>query len=103
MAQEPKPKKTRAISAARGGPRKASERVASAPPSEAAFSGLAQEDAAPGRSVSKEIEPPPDRHARIQERAYLLFMSSGCQHGRALDHWLEAEREVSGYGEEITR
>jgi hypothetical protein len=33
---------------------------------------------------------------RIQARAYDLFEASGRQHGRDLEHWLEAEREVIG-------
>lgn len=95
MAREPKPKKTRTTSTARAGQRKASERLAPAPQSEASSSGL-QEEAAPGRTPEAKSEPPlPDLHARIRERAYLLFESSGYQHGRALDHWLEAERQVA--------
>ncbi len=30
----------------------------------------------------------------IAERAYELFVQSGGQHGRDLDHWLIAEREL---------
>lgn len=30
----------------------------------------------------------------IREAAYLKWQSEGQQHGRALDHWLQAEREV---------
>lgn len=94
MAHEPKPKKTRTTSTARAGRRKASERLAPAPQSEASSGGF-QEVAAPGRTPEAKNETPlPDLRARIQERAYLLFESSGYQHGRALDHWLEAERQV---------
>ena len=32
---------------------------------------------------------------RIQERAYALWLEEGCQHGRAHEHWLRAERELS--------
>jgi hypothetical protein len=38
------------------------------------------------------------RQARPEDiavRAYLLFVSSGHQHGRDLEHWLEAERELT--------
>lgn len=31
---------------------------------------------------------------RIAERAFLLYLESGCQHGRDLEHWFEAEGEV---------
>jgi hypothetical protein len=33
-------------------------------------------------------------HSRIQERAYRLFLERGGQHGRDLQDWLEAERQV---------
>lgn len=33
-------------------------------------------------------------HCRIAERAFLLYLDCGCQHGRHLEHWLEAEREI---------
>ena len=34
--------------------------------------------------------------ARIQQRAYWLYEASGYEEGRALEHWLEAERQVTG-------
>jgi hypothetical protein len=36
-----------------------------------------------------------DIQQRIQERAYALWLEDGCQHGRAHEHWLRAERELS--------
>ena len=30
----------------------------------------------------------------IRQRAYELHLESGCSHGRDLDDWLEAEREL---------
>jgi hypothetical protein len=38
---------------------------------------------------------PPDEEA-IQERAYARFRERGGEHGRDLEDWLEAERELSG-------
>ena len=32
----------------------------------------------------------------IRERAYQLWLESGCQHGDADHHWLAAQREVLG-------
>ena len=32
---------------------------------------------------------------RIQERAYALWLEEGCVDGRAHEHWLRAERELS--------
>jgi hypothetical protein len=33
---------------------------------------------------------------RIQQRAYHLFEAGGFEHGHDLEHWLEAERQVTG-------
>ena len=33
-------------------------------------------------------------HAAIAARAYDLFQRSGCEHGRDVEFWLEAEREL---------
>jgi Protein of unknown function (DUF2934) len=33
---------------------------------------------------------------RIAQRAYELYQAGGYEQGRALEHWLEAEREVIG-------
>jgi len=35
-------------------------------------------------------------HERVAERAYQLFIERGGRHGRDMDDWLAAEREVSG-------
>ena len=32
----------------------------------------------------------------IAFRAYALFLARGCEHGRDLDDWLQAERELKG-------
>jgi hypothetical protein len=37
-----------------------------------------------------------DRHARISERAYLLWIAEGGVHGRDEHHWHQAEREIAG-------
>ncbi|MGD9726115.1 MAG: DUF2934 domain-containing protein [Nitrospiraceae bacterium] len=37
---------------------------------------------------------------RIAERAYALYEAAGYEHGRELEHWLEAEREVAGENRE---
>ena len=34
------------------------------------------------------------KQLRIQETAYLLWEAAGCQHGRSLEYWLAAEREL---------
>ena len=34
----------------------------------------------------------------VARRAYELFVSRGGEHGRDLDDWLEAERQVTGNG-----
>lgn len=35
-----------------------------------------------------------DRHARIAALAYVLYERYGCQAGRDVENWLEAERQV---------
>jgi hypothetical protein len=37
-------------------------------------------------------------HTRISERAYALYEQYGREDGHALDHWLEAERQVINQG-----
>ena len=36
--------------------------------------------------------------SKIRERAYQLWEQEGRLHGRDLDHWLRAERAVTGEG-----
>jgi hypothetical protein len=38
-------------------------------------------------------------HRRIQERAYRLFLERGGHHGRDMQDWLEAERQVRAEAE----
>ena len=38
----------------------------------------------------------PQLMSRIQQRAYVLFQACGCEHGHDLEHWLEAERQITG-------
>jgi hypothetical protein len=50
---------------------------------------------APEGSEGREAQDP-QLISRIQQRAYLLFEAGGFVHGRALEHWLEAERQITG-------
>jgi hypothetical protein len=34
---------------------------------------------------------------RIRETAYLMWEAAGCQHGRSLEYWLAAERELIAF------
>ncbi len=36
-----------------------------------------------------------DQDRTVRERAYHLWVESGHQHGKAQDHWTQAERELS--------
>ena len=45
----------------------------------------------------------PHTIARIQERAYALFEERGREHGRDLEHWLEAERQITGSSDRCDR
>lgn len=33
-------------------------------------------------------------HRRIAERAFLLYLNGGCEHGRDLEHWFNAEHDI---------
>jgi hypothetical protein len=33
-------------------------------------------------------------HDQIAQRAHELWVKQGCRHGRDLEHWLEAERQL---------
>ena len=45
----------------------------------------------------------PQTIARIQARAYALFEETGREHGRDLEHWLEAERQITGSSDRCER
>jgi|HubBroStandDraft_3_1064219.scaffolds.fasta_scaffold451615_1 hypothetical protein len=45
----------------------------------------------PIEMVAIEIDPPEEL---IRMRAYELFLDRGCEHGRQLEDWLTAEREL---------
>ena len=38
----------------------------------------------------------PDLRAGIEKRAYEIWLNEGGSHGSDLDHWLQAERELTG-------
>lgn len=49
---------------------------------------MARKKKNPSTSKNTDIE-------KIRERAFLLWAEKGCQENSALDHWLEAERQLS--------
>ena len=46
---------------------------------------------------------PEELHVLVAERAYELFAERGYHHGRALDDWLDAEREILKSGALLIR
>ena len=46
------------------------------------------------KAASKTLPESDVTHAQIALRAYELFMQEGFTHGRDVDHWLRAEREL---------
>ena len=49
----------------------------------------------PSESENAEPEvPTAPRPEEIRQRAYELHLEGGCVHGRDLDDWLQAEREL---------
>lgn len=46
-------------------------------------------------SVAGEHEPPPEsRMNKIARRAHEIYAARGGEHGKAMEDWLQAEREV---------
>ncbi|MDF0667860.1 MAG: DUF2934 domain-containing protein [Nitrospira sp.] len=41
------------------------------------------------------IEDDSATHRRIAERAFILFLESGCEHGNDWSHWFEAEQQLN--------
>jgi len=41
------------------------------------------------------MTPDPPSHDDIANRAYQLYLDSGCPEGRDLEFWLEAERQLA--------
>jgi hypothetical protein len=37
---------------------------------------------------------------QIRERAYKIYLARGCEHGHDVSDWIEAERELTGSGEQ---
>ena len=53
-------------------------------------------DRRPERAGSREAQPRDAQViARIRQRAYGLFEAGGFEHGHDLEHWLEAERQIT--------
>lgn len=46
----------------------------------------------------RSTEDDPATHRRIAERAYILFLENGCEHGNDWSHWFEAERLIKSRG-----
>jgi hypothetical protein len=62
---------------------------------------VAQSDRQPRKAATairsrQRAAAPPARvtHDAIAHRAYDLYLTRGCEHGRDLDDWLQAEREL---------
>ena len=49
----------------------------------------------PRTTKSKDLAPQLNGGEAVARRAYEIFESRGAQHGYDLDHWLEAERELT--------
>ena len=51
-----------------------------------------KEDIVEAGSVADGLSP--SRLDRISQRAYAIYQARGGDHGRSLDDWLEAERQI---------
>jgi hypothetical protein len=54
-----------------------------------------QKDSASASGEEGQDPDPEAARRRIAERAYSLYVQGGREEGKALEHWLEAERELS--------
>ncbi len=52
---------------------------------------------AAGRESAQAVSDGGEVQQRIAVRAYELYRERGCSDGRALDDWLEAERDIVGF------
>jgi hypothetical protein len=60
-----------------------------------ASASTAQRDSPSGATEEGQDPDPEAARRRIAERAYSLYVQGGREEGKALEHWLEAERELS--------
>ena len=49
---------------------------------------------------SKEMKNSKPTQEEISARAYQIFVEKGCQEGRDLENWLQAEAELCGSGKQ---
>lgn len=50
----------------------------------------------PAESENRGPEPSGVNAEAIRQRAYELYVEGGCVHGRDVEDWLQAERELNG-------
>ena len=51
----------------------------------------------PASDTGSNLTDRPDLRAEIEVRAYHHWRADGGRHGNALNHWLQAEREIMNY------
>jgi DUF2934 family protein len=56
---------------------------------------MAKRNLAPPASPEDQA-PPADLNGHVSRRAYDLFLARGGEHGRDLEDWTQAERELAG-------
>lgn len=54
------------------------------------------------RSISAATTTPEPTRDQIEVLAHAIWVDCGCPEGRAMDHWLEAERQLRGVIEPLT-
>lgn len=80
--------------------RSKSETPSKAQPEQVTESRRPEQEREPVPPASTEAQPQdPNVIVRIQQRAYGLFEAGGREHGHDLEHWLEAERQITGTSE----
>lgn len=48
-----------------------------------------------GRALAVNRNTAPPTEEQIRQRAYEIYVEGGCQAGKELDHWLQAEAEFN--------
>ena len=83
----------------RGGEHVMPKKLSQSHPPHHVTTGTPVESRSNGNTVTdRPDEHPQDFHARISQRAYALYEAHGREDDRALENWLEAERQVLTQG-----
>lgn len=90
--ESPAPRSGNGVTDGKNIPQTEGPRMKSQKTSRVASAGQAAEPYDLGEDMLQQSKSEMD-HSWLEKRAWEIWMSEGCPDGRALDHWLQAERE----------